>query len=112
MVLTHETMGERLYEDWSAVLHLVDIVSCCAILIPIVWQVNSLEQSLEQHEPSSDAGDGDGDGNANANHDKHVAQEGGIELDSESTRLHEKLALFRFFYLTVVAFIYFTRIVV
>ena len=46
VVLTHETLGERLYSDWSAILHLVDIISCCAILIPIVWQVNSLEQSL------------------------------------------------------------------
>jgi hypothetical protein len=105
VVLTHETLGEQLYSDWSAILHLVDIISCCAILIPIVWQVNSLEQSLEQQDAANAA---DGDGNKNVN----AAQNGEVVLDSESTRLHEKLSLFRFFYLAVVAYIYFTRIVV
>jgi len=105
VVLTHETLGEQLYSDWSAILHLVDIISCCAILIPIVWQVNSLEQSLEQQD-AANAVDGDGNKNGNA------APNGEVVLDSESTRLHEKLSLFRFFYLAVVAYIYFTRIVV
>jgi hypothetical protein len=105
VVLTHETLGEQLYSDWSAILHLVDIISCCAILIPIVWQVNSLEQSLEQQDAANAV---DGDGNKNGNAEPN----GEVVLDSESTRLHEKLSLFRFFYLAVVAYIYFTRIVV
>jgi hypothetical protein len=34
-VLAQEAEGEKLYDDWSALLHLVDILCCCAILIPI-----------------------------------------------------------------------------
>ena len=41
-VLAQEAEGEKLYDDWSALLHLVDILCCCAILIPIVWQVSAL----------------------------------------------------------------------
>ena len=36
VILANETEGERPYEDWSALLHLVDILCCCAVLIPIV----------------------------------------------------------------------------
>ena len=104
-MLTHETMGERLYNDWSAVLHLVDIISCCAILVPIVWQVNSLEQSIETAE-SGDDGAGKDDDNANADGGAGAGETG------ETFRLQSKLALFRSFYLIVVAYIYFTRIVV
>lgn len=92
-MLTHETMGERLYNDWSAILHLVDIISCCAILVPIVWQVNTLEQSIEGENENGNVTGEDGE-------------------DSESSRLQAKLTLFRSFYLIVVAYIYFTRIVV
>lgn len=88
VVLNSETMGEKFYKDWSAVLHLVDIISCCAILVPIVWQVHNLEQSIEGH--GSDEGAG----------------------ESESPKLESKLELFRSFYLIVVGYIYFTRIVV
>ncbi len=118
VVLTHETLGERLYSDWSAVLHLVDIVSCCAILIPIVWQVNALEQSLDQQTPVGDVLYVDNDNSnsnldtSDGNDDQNPEMEGGVVLDGESTRLKEKLDLFRSFYLTVVAYIYFTRIVV
>lgn len=96
LALTHETMGEKLYNDWSAILHLVDIISCCAILVPIVWQVNSIEQTIE--------------GTENAE-----KEDGEIDQDSsdrDTKQLQSKLALFRSFYLIVVAYIYFTRIVV
>lgn len=107
-----------MYDDWSAVLHLVDIVSCCAILIPIVWQVNSLEQSLERQTDAGNDNNVDGDDaadgqlSAGGNAGASSSDKGPTETDPESERLHEKLALFRFFYLAVVAYIYFTRIVV
>ncbi|EED96480.1 predicted protein, partial [Thalassiosira pseudonana CCMP1335] len=81
-ILTQETEGERLYEDWSAVLHFVDILCCCAVLVPIVWQVNSLEKSSE------------------------------VPASVEAAKTLRKLKQFRSFYLLVVAYIYFTRIVV
>lgn len=91
IVLTHETEGERLYDDWSAILHLVDIVCCCAVLVPIVWSVNALEKNTDA--------EAEGEDNESV-------------PSNESQKTLTKLKLFRSFYLLVVAYIYFTRIVV
>lgn len=86
IVMSQETEGGFLYDDWSAILHLIDILCCCAVLVPIVWQVNALEKSMENN------------------------GEGAPSEDDERTM--SKLKLFRSFYLSVVAYIYFTRIMV
>lgn len=65
---------------WRDVLHLVDIVCCCAILFPIVWSIRHLRQAA--------AADGKAEHNL------------------------IKLTLFRQFYIMVVSYIYFTRIIV
>jgi len=96
VVLTHETEGERLYDDWSAVLHLVDILCCCAVLLPIVWSVNALEKNIE-------AGAGEESEKGSSNDENSTG---------EALKTLAKLKLFRSFYLLVVAYIYFTRIVV
>lgn len=70
----------RDWASWVSLLHLVDVLCCCAILFPIVWSIRSLR----------DAADTDG----------------------KAARSLERLTLFRHFYVVVVAFIYFTRIVV
>lgn len=88
VVMSHESKGERAYEDWSAVLHLVDILCCCAVLVPIVWQVNALEKSLEGADAETSSS------------------------TMEQRRTLSKLKLFRSFYLTVIAYIYFTRILI
>lgn len=86
--LSSEAEGEEYYGGWMAVLHLIDIICCCAVLFPVVWQVNALEKSM------------------------------GLDTADESTvdpqegPLLEKLKLFRTFYLIVVAYIYSTRILV
>lgn len=85
-ILTHETMGELWYNRWSNILHILDIISCGAILIPIVWQVQSLEETLDEQ----------------ANNDVHT----------EKVDIQSKLTLLRSFYILVVAYIYYTRIVV
>jgi len=82
IVLNSETEGERFYNDWSATLHLFDILCCFAVLLPIVWQINALEE----------AGDCDKDG--------------------ESARTLAKLHLFRSFYLLVIGYIYFSRVAI
>jgi hypothetical protein len=87
VVLSKETEGERSFGSWSAILHLVDILCCCAVLLPIVWQVNSLEASLQSQE------------------------ENNTSMEYRRSIL-EKLKLFRTFYLLVIAYIYATRIVV
>lgn len=79
VVLLNETEGERQYEDWKAIMHLVDILCCCLVLVPIVWQIGAIEKDAE---------------------------------NSENMRILEKLKLFRSFYLLVVAYIYFTRVIV
>lgn len=62
------------------VLHLLDIICCCAILFPIVWSI------------------------------KHLREAAGS--DGKAARMLQKLVLFRQFYLMVVAYVYFTRIIV
>jgi len=103
VILTQEKEGEKLYDDWSAVLHFVDILCCCAVLIPIVWQVNSLEKSVEaEHTDSIE----EGKSNAVTN----VESEAPATV--EAARTLRKLKQFRSFYLLVVVYIYFTRIAV
>jgi hypothetical protein len=65
---------------WENILHLVDIICCCAILFPIVWQVRALEEA--------------------------------VAADEKAERTIKKLTLFRQFYVLVVSYIYFTRIIV
>ena len=115
-MLAFETENERLYNDWSTILHLVDIVSCCALLLPIVWQVNSLEESVE-------VGSGTTTNESDEDNNNQDVEGLGIPVEETTTsapsstnpsssRLQSKLHLFRSFYLIVVGYIYFTRIVI
>mmetsp|Transcript_14918 Transcript_14918/g.21346 ORF Transcript_14918/g.21346 Transcript_14918/m.21346 type:complete len:568 (+) Transcript_14918:34-1737(+) len=99
VVLTHETEGETLYNDWNAVLHFVDILCCCAVLIPTVWQVNTLEKSV---------GDCDDDENK-AGNDNEIDSS---PLDPDAAKTLSKLKLFRSFYILVILYIYYTRVAV
>ena len=107
-ILTSETENERAYNEWSAVVHLIDILSCCAILVPIVWQVNTLEESVEAGTISTEEDAAEG-----KNGEEAETMEAGESSSSPTeSRLQSKLDLFRSFYLIVVAYIYFTRIVI
>lgn len=139
VVLTQETEGEHSFDRWTAVLHLVDILCCCAVLIPIVWQVNQLEKNMEQDQHQDD----DENNEETANFfdeddefdDEHIPEDefengasngnsnGGVfhagrrptakvSRGPPDARLASKLKLFRSFYILVVAYIYITRIVV
>lgn len=81
MIVLEETApGSQGWLTWRDILHLVDVICCCAILFPIVWSIRHLRQAAEA------------DGKAQNN----IA----------------KLTMFRQFYVSVVVYIYFTRIVV
>ena len=81
MVVLEETApGSQLWLTWRDILHLVDIICCCAVLFPIVWSIRHLKQAAET------------DGKMHVN--------------------VQKLQLFRQFYIMVVCYIYFTRIIV
>eukprot|EP00545_Synedropsis_sp_CCMP1620_P000615 CAMPEP_0119004420 /NCGR_PEP_ID=MMETSP1176-20130426/1130_1 /TAXON_ID=265551 /ORGANISM="Synedropsis recta cf, Strain CCMP1620" /LENGTH=532 /DNA_ID=CAMNT_0006956119 /DNA_START=115 /DNA_END=1713 /DNA_ORIENTATION=+ len=101
VVLATQAEGESVYDDWSAVLHMLDILCCCAVLVPIVWQVNALEKNLEDDDDLQEG-------------DEAIAADTVVDdqerADKEKTLA--KLKLFRSFYLIVVAYIYFTRIAV
>jgi len=84
VLMNAETQGERFYNNWRTILHLFDILCCCAVLVPIVWQINALEKAAEME--SNEFGDS------------------AVSLS--------KVQLFRSFYLLVVGYIYFTRVAV
>jgi len=114
VVLARETEGEARFEGWTAVLHLVDIICCCAVLVPIVWQVNQLEKSVIVDDPDHPDYNGppveqNGEG-AKPNVSADVSED--MSDLTEKGRILEKLKLFRSFYLLVVVYIYSTRIIV
>lgn len=135
VVLTQETEGENAFGMWTAILHFVDILCCCAVLLPILWQVNQLEKNMEQNQ-HHDEEDADAQG-ANGGveratlydvdefDDEHIPEDEleNVPINGSSSRLSQparppderlaaKLKLFRSFYLLVIAYIYITRIVV
>ncbi|KAJ1430033.1 transmembrane receptor [Ochromonadaceae sp. CCMP2298] len=81
MIVLEETApGSQGWLTWRDILHLVDIICCCAILLPIVWSIRHLRMAAE--------------------------------VDGKAHNSLLKLQLFRQFYVMVVVYIYFTRIVV
>lgn len=81
MVVLEETApGSQGWLTWRDILHLIDIICCCAILFPIVWSIRHLRQAAE--------------------------------IDGKAQVNIQKLQLFRQFYVMVVVYIYFTRLVV
>lgn len=95
VVLSQEVEGETSYQAWTALLHVVDILCCCAVLFPVVWQVNALEKSLGLDDVGMDLSE----------------REAALENSNQGQTL-AKLRKFRHFYLLVVGYIYATRILV
>ncbi len=83
------------FAAWTNVFHLIDIACCIAVLFPIVNSIRHLREAV--------ATDGKGQ-NARLN---------GVEanLTNAAVRSLAKLHLFRQFYLVVISWIYFTRII-
>jgi len=80
VVIEENPPGINGWLTWRDVLHLADILCCCAVLFPIVGSIKRLkEQALE---------------------------------DDKMQNSLMKLKLFREFYIIVIAYIYFTRVVV
>lgn len=123
-----ETEGERLYEDWKGLLHLIDILCCCAALLPIIWQVSILEKNADGGSHLSNNCDGDEDEEElilqNEESSKEVEERSVASsrvgaspkahsmLTADQQRAIIKLKLFRHFYLIVITYIYITRVVV
>lgn len=81
LVIFEETSpGSQTWLTWRDVLHLVDILCCCAVLMPIVWSIRHLRRAAA--------------------------------ADGKTRDNIAKLTLFRQFYIMVVSYVYFTRIIV
>jgi G protein-coupled receptor 107 len=83
IVLEETSPGSIGWFNWSDLLHVVDLLCCVAILYPIFWSIHHLRQTA----------------------------------DIEGTRSHAqknllKLQLFRQFYVLVLCYLYFTRVIV
>lgn len=72
--------GSQAWLTWRDSLHIVDIICCCLILFPLVWQIRRLRLSA-------------------------IA-------DGKQLSNLDKLTRYRNFYMAVVGYIYFTRIIV
>jgi G protein-coupled receptor 107 len=104
LCLSTETEGQTSYHTWTFVLHAVDILCCCAVLIPIVWQVDQLEKNAGLDEIVEDSGVGEG-GTDRMERDA-------MSNGNEKSDVLSKLKLFRTFYLLVIGYIYSTRILI
>lgn len=80
VVIEETSPGSVAWLSWSDVLHLVDILCCCLVLFPIVWQIRHLRQTAA--------------------------------VDGKAALNLRKLTQYRNFYMVVVGWIYFTRIIV
>eukprot|EP01012_Entosiphon_sulcatum_P034982 TRINITY_DN4441_c0_g1_i1.p1 TRINITY_DN4441_c0_g1~~TRINITY_DN4441_c0_g1_i1.p1 ORF type:complete len:465 (+),score=118.19 TRINITY_DN4441_c0_g1_i1:47-1441(+) len=72
--------GNRSWSTWRDALRILDIICCCAVLLPIVWSIRTLRE--------------------------------GNNADGKVAQNLSRLRQFRTFYILVVSYIYFTRIVV
>ncbi|KAI0512087.1 hypothetical protein KFK09_012722 [Dendrobium nobile] len=65
---------------WNQLFLFIDIICCCAIMLPILWSIRTLRETSK--------------------------------TDGKAARTLAKLTLFRQFYIVLVGYLYFTRIVV
>lgn len=47
IVLEETAPGSIMWLKWRNVLHVVDIICCCSILMPIIWSIRHLRQVRE-----------------------------------------------------------------
>jgi len=80
IILDESSPATKGWFTWRDIFHLLDIICCCAILFPIVWNIKHLREAAS--------------------------------ADGKAARNIHKLTLWRQFYVAVVSYIYFTRIVV
>ena len=66
--------------NWGQLMFLIDVICCCAVLLPIIWSIKRLRRAAQ--------------------------------TDGKAATNLMKLTLFRQYYMVVVCYIYFTRIVV
>ncbi|KAM9993193.1 hypothetical protein ACTFIZ_011159 [Dictyostelium cf. discoideum] len=81
IVVDEESRGAASWISWSNIFIFVDLICCLAIIVPIVWSMNHLKDSVD------------------SNNDKVVKN-------------IQKLRLFRSFYLVVICYLYFTRVII
>ncbi|XP_033282849.1 protein GPR107 isoform X2 [Orcinus orca] len=90
--------GTTEYGLWKDSLFLVDLLCCGAILFPVVWSIRHLQEAS--------ATDGKGDSMG------PLQQRANMKTGSPAAAINlAKLKLFRHYYVLIVCYIYFTRII-
>uniref|UniRef100_A0A8C0DZ93 G protein-coupled receptor 107 n=1 Tax=Balaenoptera musculus TaxID=9771 RepID=A0A8C0DZ93_BALMU len=90
--------GTTEYGLWKDSLFLVDLLCCGAILFPVVWSIRHLQEAS--------ATDGKGDSMG------PLQQRANMKTGSHAAAINlAKLKLFRHYYVLIVCYIYFTRII-
>ncbi|XP_060949390.1 protein GPR108 isoform X1 [Limanda limanda] len=96
--------GSSEYYLWKEILFLVDLICCGAILFPVVWSIRHLQEASSI----------DGKGTRLDRHQSSgfMSSWSFTSFPSFSAAMNlEKLKLFRHYYVMIVCYIYFTRII-
>jgi hypothetical protein len=96
-VLDEMSPGDAMWLRLRDILHVLDLLCCCGILLPIVWSIRHLRSAVAPSDASSSSSS---------------SGAAATVVSSSSARTLDKLQRFRKFYLLVVSYIYLTRIVV
>ena len=112
VVTEEENQGNADWAAWRDILHLFDIICCCAILFPIVWSIKHLREAAATGAFASHVFHGLLACTLRASWMSENRYTTWLGADGKAAVNAEKLTLFRQFYMMVVSYIYFTRIIV
>jgi len=119
VVLLNHMEGEAIYSKWVGLLHMFDILCCGAVIVPVVWQIGNLEEKagiLPSDQEQDDSKNEVDDDLKDLIEDESIdPSHGNSDDEYDQARKQKtlgKLKVFKSFYISVVVYIYFTRIVV
>ena len=116
IILSESAPGSVGFLTWLNLLHFIDLICCCAVLFPIVWSIKRLASAGGLPQLNSDLEDATMPGGTEDMTEEEeqaalrdAAEDAGGRANLQSL---SRLRQFREFYLVLIAYIYFTRIVV
>ncbi len=111
IVLDETAPGSVEWSEWRFAMHIFDLICCITIVIPIVWSIKHLREAVES-DRRDDVDVVSGTNGDEQNTAGSTGKKGGSGTILGAASSIQKLRLFRSFYIMVVAYIYFTRIIV
>jgi G protein-coupled receptor 107 len=111
IVLDETAPGSVEWSEWRFAMHIFDLICCITIVIPIVWSIKHLREAVES-DRRDDVDVVSGTNGDEQNTAGSTGKKGGSGTILGAASSIQKLRLFRSFYIMVVSYIYFTRIIV